>query len=170
MARTISRNKAEQMLAIVELYLANGGSEPIDLSSLAQFAINNGHWNKGNLRQFQVKLCKREFSQAFREQYHTDAHGRHVRTFHAKTDYNGPGKQQTFWGDIRKADGEYMLTAFQQRRSQIVGDCRQLKTDVDSYNDFNTHSGSYQLPLDFTYDVAEREQPTKYMPGKPKPR
>jgi hypothetical protein len=62
-----------------------------------------------------------------------------------------------------------MLMAFQQRRSQIVGDCRQLKTDVDSYNDNNTHKGHYQLPLDFTWDVAEREQPTTYTP-KPKPR
>jgi hypothetical protein len=34
-----------------------------------------------------------------------------------------------------------MEIAFQQRRQQILGDCRQLKTDVDSYND-NYNSGS----------------------------
>ena len=48
--------------------------------------------------------------------------------------------------------------------------CRQLKVDVDSYNDNNSHSGCYQLILNFAEDVAEREQPTKYTPLPKKPK
>ena len=47
--------------------------------------------------------------------------------------------------------------AFQQRRAQIIGDCRQLKTDVDSYNDAHADEPPIQLVLDFTRDVAELE-------------
>lgn len=156
------------MLDIVRLYIAQGGEEPLDLEDLARFAIENGHWDKHGIKNLQLRLCKKDFSRAFREQYHDDPQGRHVRTYHAKIDYTGYHKQKTFWVDIRKADEEYASTAFHQRRSRIVGDCRQLKTDVDSYNDNNMHGGFYQLLLDLTDDVAEREQPTKYTPRQPR--
>ena len=50
-----------------------------------------------------------------------------------------------------------MHIALQQRRQQIVGDCRQLKTDVDSYNENRKPNQPIQLVLDFTEDVAEIE-------------
>ena len=50
-----------------------------------------------------------------------------------------------------------MEVAFQQRRQQIVGDCRQLKTDVDSYNENGDLSQPIQMIFDFTEDLAELE-------------
>ena len=51
-----------------------------------------------------------------------------------------------------------MERAFGQRREQIIGDCAQLKTDVDVYNDLNRGKvPEFQLVLDFTDDVAERQ-------------
>ena len=48
-----------------------------------------------------------------------------------------------------------MQIAFQQRRRQIVGDCRQLKADVDSYNE-NSHPGQpIQMVFDFRNDLEE---------------
>jgi hypothetical protein len=51
-----------------------------------------------------------------------------------------------------------MEKAFSQRREQIIGDCVQLKVDVDTYNSVkpSVHP-DVQLVLDFTEDVAERE-------------
>ncbi len=43
------------------------------------------------------------------------------------------------------------------RRRQIVGDYRELKRDVDSYNDNRNPVQPIQLVLDFTHDVAELE-------------
>lgn len=63
----------------------------------------------------------------------------------------------TLWEDFRTADPKHMKIAFQQRRQQIVGDCRQLKTDVDSYNENAKSEKLVQLVLDFTDDVAELE-------------
>jgi hypothetical protein len=52
-----------------------------------------------------------------------------------------------------------MEKAFAQRREQIIGDCLQLRTDVDVYNDLNRgKQPEIQMVLDFTEDVAERQQ------------
>ncbi|MCW2313608.1 hypothetical protein [Rhodoferax antarcticus] len=48
-----------------------------------------------------------------------------------------------------------MSLAFQQRRHQIVGDCRQLKMDVDSYNDNRLPVQPIQMIFDFTFDLEE---------------
>ena len=50
-----------------------------------------------------------------------------------------------------------MATAFQQRRQQILGDCRQLKIDVDSYNENRWPDEPIQMIFDFTLDLAELE-------------
>ncbi len=128
MPRTVTRRKADQMMEITRLYIEAGGAEPVDLDKLADFAIDNGHWHRGNIAALRKRMCKRDFSQAFREQYHSDSQGRHVRTWHAKIDREGP-RQTTLWGDMRTAPEEHMEVAFQQRRQQIVGDCTQLKTE-----------------------------------------
>lgn len=164
MTRAVSKS-SDQYFRIVELYLQDGGTEPIELDALARFAINNGHWHKHGSKLLQ--LCKRDLSRAFREQYHTDPQGRSVRTYHAATSREGES-QQVFWADMRTAPLEHMEAAFLQRREQIVGDCSQLKRDVDSFNDNNTYGAKYQLTLDFGQDVAEREQPTDYRPNNPK--
>jgi hypothetical protein len=50
-----------------------------------------------------------------------------------------------------------MAIAFQQRRQQILGDCRQLKTDLDSYNDNYNTAAPLQMVFDFRDDLAEDE-------------
>jgi hypothetical protein len=61
-----------------------------------------------------------------------------------------------------------MERAFQQRRRHIVGECRQLKNDVDSWNDGRSNEEPIQLLLDFTEDVAEISLPTEYRPNRPR--
>jgi hypothetical protein len=50
-----------------------------------------------------------------------------------------------------------MEIAFQQRRQQIVGDCNQLKIDVDSYNENRKPTRPIQMVFDFTPDLKETE-------------
>jgi hypothetical protein len=166
MPRTKHPRQCDKLMQVARLYM-DGADGPIDLDSLAKYAIAGGHYFVGDLEDIRLQKCKQAFSRAFREQYHRDAQGRHVRTWHAKVD-KSRSEQHTFWGDMRTAPEEHMEVAFQQRRSQIVGDCAQLKTDVDSWNDNNTHGAQFQLIIDFTDDVAEREQPTQYQPPNPR--
>ena len=171
MSRTMThsqqrRTMSDMMMDILHRYREAGGEEPIDLNSLAEFAIDNRLWQHREGRLLQ--LCKQDFAEAFRKQHHTDARGRQIRTFHAVMSRDKSERQTVFWGDIRSAPAEHMETAFQQRRNQIVGSCLQLKHDVESYNENNIHGGEYQLLLDFAEDVAEREQPVTHRPNLPR--
>jgi len=60
------------------------------------------------------------------------------------------------------ATPKQMAMAFAQRRKQILGDCHQLKTDVDSYNDNNRDNARIQMIFNFTEDLEEMEQPIEY--------
>ena len=73
------------------------------------------------------------------------------------------GKQGVFWADMRDAPPEHMELAFSQRRNLLLAKYPTQK-DVDSYNDNNTSGYLIQMVFDFSEDIAEREQPTKYRP------
>lgn len=98
-----------------------------------------------------------DMADALRAEIQTDEKGRRYRVNHAVRVTKG-GVQYTFWGALGFAPHSHMERAFAQRREQIVGDCLQLKTDVDVYNDMNRgKQPQIQLVLDFTDDVAERQ-------------
>jgi hypothetical protein len=99
-----------------------------------------------------VTQLAEQLSRAMREEYIVDEQGRTVRAKHAAR-----YKQSVLWEDIRTAPREHMEIAFQQRRQQIVGDCRQLKTDADSFNDNSNPGLPIQMVFDFTDDLAELE-------------
>lgn len=149
----------QQMLDIVDLFLKSGGCEPIDSEELAKFAISKGLWMKSESQL--IQQCKRDFSRAFREQYHRDEQGREVRTYHAVKFSSGP-KQQVFWADMRSATRDHMNEAVSQRRKHILGECWQLKQDVDSYNENVNKEQPLPLFLNFEEDIREREQSTTY--------
>ena len=91
-----------------------------------------------------------------REEYFTDPQGRTVRAKHAaRVKRKEDQKQKTLWADMRWASREHMQTAFQQRRHQILGDCRQLNTDVDSFNENKNVDRPIQIRFDFTRDLEE---------------
>jgi hypothetical protein len=167
---TTKESFAASMLRIVDKYLASGGQEPICPREVARWAIENGEWDRH--RSTAVSLCAKDISRAFREQYYTDEKGRTVRARHSiremRDDGMGQMEQRTFWHSHKAMPREFAERSFQQRRMQIVGDCKQLKTDVDSYNDQNEGQKPIQLIIDFTYDVAESEMARPFGLRKPK--
>ena len=74
-----------------------------------------------------------------------------------RSSFRQNGVQTAFWGELDRAPRAHMVKAFAQRRKQIVGDCAQLKIDVDVYNEKHADEPRVQLVLDFTDDVAEQE-------------
>ena len=98
------------------------------MSDLAVWPIKTGKWEPPS--DLVLRRCKQDFARALREQHILDERGLLIRAKHA-TRISGGERQQTFWGDIRKAPREHLILAFQQRREQIVGDCRQLDRDVE---------------------------------------
>jgi hypothetical protein len=92
-----------------------------------------------------------------REEHFTDAEGHVIRAKHVAR-IERAGEQIALWADIRSASREHMQMAFQQRRQQIVGVCRQLKTDCDYYNENKNPEAPIQIVFDFRTDLEELEE------------
>jgi hypothetical protein len=146
------RTYKERLRAIVQEYIDASKPWPATARSIARWAYENGKWTPQ--RSAAITKCAHDLSRAMREEYITDAQGRRVRAKHAATILQGE-VQLTLWADIRAAPPDHMEIAFQQRRQQIVGDCKQLKIDVDSYNENNAAGAQIQMCLNFENDVAE---------------
>ena len=145
---------AEQMQQIWREYETSGQPMPATAREVAEWAVRRRLWLPKPADV--IDQCAEDLSRALREEYHTDAKGRRVRSKHAVR-ITQDGKQLTFWADMKTAPRRHMEMAFAQRRQQIVGDCIQLKRDVDSYNDDHIGDAPIQLVLDFTDDVNEAE-------------
>lgn len=144
----------KQLQGIIEDYRRAKQPWPAQAHDIAIWAIQNGRWKPQP--ETIINQCADQLSRAMREEYLTDPQGRRVRAKHVAT-VEQHGKQMIMWDDIRTASPAHMEIAFQQRRRSVVGDCCQLKTDVDSYNENNPHGARFQLILNFENDVIEAE-------------
>lgn len=123
-------------------------------------ATNRG-LHKPNVRTV-VDAIATDIAQFFREEYRTNENGQRYRAKHAVRTKKDE-KTLSLWADIDdcNAPRDHFVRSFAQRRLQIVGDCFQLKTDVDVYNGKNSSEQAIQIPLDFTLDIEELQLPLK---------
>jgi hypothetical protein len=144
----------KQMQRIVDEYRLEGLPWPTSAKNIADWAISTARWE---LPAAAVRRrCADDIASAMREEYMTDRKGRRVRLLHPAP-LETEGQTEMIWDDIRTAPRDHMLVSFQHRRRGIVGDCRQMKTDVDSYNDDHPDAEPIQIVFDFTMDLAELE-------------
>ena len=129
----------------------------VDPHDVAEWAYKNG-LHKPSVKTV-IDAIASDIAQVFREEYRVDRYGRRYRAKHATTHKRG-NKTLALWVDLDdpNAPHTHFVKSFAQRRQQIVGDCVQLKTDVDVYNEKRTPVEPIQMPLDFTLDVIEMQQ------------
>ncbi|MEN2473587.1 hypothetical protein [Burkholderia sp. GS2Y] len=144
----------EHLQALVKEYQKAGNTWPATMRDVAQWAVTSGKWKPQPSAI--VSQCADHLARAMRDEHVTDPQGRRVRTKHAAT-YGQGSEQFVLWDDIRTASPEHMKLAFQQRRYQILGDCKQLKADADSYNENRHPTEPIQIVFDFTLDLEELE-------------
>ena len=147
-----------QVKDYVERYKTDTGNDGLlDPHEVAAWALHNG-LHKPNPKTI-IDAIAADIAQVWREEYRTDKHGRRHRAKHAATHKKG-NKTLSLWADLDdpEAPHNHFVRSFAQRRQQIVGDCLQLKTDVDVYNNKSKPDEPIQVPLDFTLDVAELQQ------------
>ncbi len=145
---------AHQLRNIVRAYIEEHVVAVIDPVAVARWATERGLLKP---RQLDInRFLARQISRALRGDTFIDRQGRKVRSKHVVV-RNVGGVQTSLWGDMRQAPREHMQISFQQRRRQIVGDCCQLKTDMDSYNDNCNNGEQLKLSFDFTVDLKEAE-------------
>jgi len=147
-------NYSKQLQGIVSKYRKAGNSWPASKRGIAAWAVREKLWEPHPNRI--ISQCADELGRAMREEYITDPQGRRVRAKHVVRSKD-QGEQMALWGDIRTEDRGFMATSFQQRRQGIFGDCHQLKTDLDSFNQNGNQDKPIQIIFDFTVDLEEED-------------
>ena len=148
--------KNERFQSIWHRYDSGREHKPSSARQAVEWAVAEGLLELPEIDPIDVLAS--EMSIALRDEYRTDPQGRRYRVNHAVR-VTKSGVQYTVWAVMGYAPHAHMEKAFGQRREQIIGDNFQLKTDVDVYNDMNHGKRpTIQLVLDYTEDVAEREE------------
>ena len=146
--------KTKELQRLVKEYRKAAQPWPATRDMIADWAVEDKRYDltAPSLK----RLVAKELAQAMSEEYFTDEQGRRVRAKHPFR-VRKDGKQMVFWDDIRTAPRRNMERAFQMRRKRIASECKQVKTDVDSYNDAHPEEPLIQMVLDFTQDVREMD-------------
>jgi len=142
--------KNEQLQEIWKQYKAAGNPMPAATIDVARWAIRNKLWKQEQAQS--IRQCAEEMSRALREEYRTDRKGRRYR---AKLCFRN--RQKWLWDDIDSISRGHAERGFAHRRKSIVGDCHQLKIDVDHFNDVHPNEEPIQVYFDFTDDLEERK-------------
>jgi len=144
----------EQNQKIVAKYRASNQPWPATATDIARWAIGKKLWqiHPGRV----VRQCADQIAEAMRQEYITDPQGRRVRVKHVAP-YPDKGQLSLKWDDMRTAGHRHMQMAFAYKRQLIVSDCRQLKLEIDSYNENYNKEKPIQGFFDFTDDLAELE-------------
>lgn len=144
----------EQNQKIIGMYRAANQPWPATATEIARWAIARRLWeiHPGRV----VRQCADQLAEAMRQEYITDPQGRRVRVKHVAP-YSEKGQLSLKWADMRTACHVHMKMAFAYKRQLIVSDCRQLKLEIDSYNQNYNKEKPIQGYFDFTDDLAELE-------------
>ncbi len=142
----------EQMQKIANEYMASGEEWPATKLQIARWAIAKDLWRPQP--ELLLAKCAEDLGQAMTGEHYLDPEGRSVRAKHAaRVQLNG--KTKWLWDDHRRMDRKHAAVAFSLRRSQVVGECKQLKNDVDSANDNRWPREPIQMSFNFTGDLAD---------------
>jgi len=142
----------QQMQDIFRKYQEEVSPDPVDLRVVGAWALEQRLWAPRPV-DIQSRFAT-DMADALREEYRIDKANRHYRSKLAVT-ITRDGRQGSLWGDIDSSPRAHVVKSVGQRRRQIVGDCVQVKVDVDHYNSSHPAEEQIMLELNFTDDVAE---------------
>lgn len=144
----------EQLVRIVEDYRAAGRPWPATAEQMAEWAVARDRFQI--TRGIAISQCKEKIARAMRLEHVRDRKGRSVRKYYAAR-IRENGQLVMKWDDLN-AERPFMEVSTANRRNQILGECRQLKNDVDSYNERRCPEQPIQVEFNFTVDLEELEQ------------
>jgi hypothetical protein len=146
----------ERMQKAWHKYDSRQNHKPTTMRQAAEWAVADGLLELLDVDPYDI-LADR-MANAVRAETRTDSQGRRYRVNHAVR-VTRSGVQYTFWGTMGFAPHDHMEKSFAWRRNQVIDDCFHLKTDIDVYNEtLKDQRQRIQLVLDFTDDIAEREE------------
>lgn len=148
------KSRADFLQDIVRQYLAAGHSVPANPKDIARWAIQKRLWEQRP--EAVVNQCADQIARAMATEYFTDAQGNRVRAKHAVVYPEGPNSY-SLWDDIRTAEHPFVTVALQQKRHNILNECKQLKNDADYYNGNRNPPAQIGIVFNFELDLEEME-------------
>lgn len=144
----------EQLLRIVEDYRAAGCKWPATREQIAEWAVEHERYEL--TRGMAVRQCAERIGRAMGLEHIRDKKGRSVRKYYAAR-IREDGQLVMKWDDWN-APRPFMEMAAANRRNQILGQCWQLKNDMDSYSDRHCQMEPIQMDFNFNVDLEELDQ------------
>jgi hypothetical protein len=144
----------EQLIRIVEDYRAAGMPWPASKVELGEWAVANDRYQL--TRRMAAAQAAERIGRAMGLEHVVDRKGRSVRKYYAAR-IRENGQLVMKWDDWN-APRPFMEVAAANRRNQILGECRQLRTDMDSYSDRKCPDAPIQIDFNFNIDLEELEQ------------
>jgi hypothetical protein len=144
----------EQLVRIVEDYRATGQAWPATREQIAEWAVANDRYQL--TRGMAVSQCAEKLSRAMGLEHIRDSKGRSVRKYYAAR-IRESGQLVMKWDDLN-AERPFMEVAAANRRNQVLGQCWQLKNDIDSYNERRCPDEPIQIDFNFNVDLEELSQ------------
>jgi hypothetical protein len=144
----------EQLVRIVEDYRAAGQAWPATREQIAEWAVANDRYQL--TRGMAVSQCAEKLSRAMGLEHIRDSKGRSVRKYYAAR-IRESGQLVMKWDDLN-AERPFMEVAAANRRNQVLGQCWQLKNDIDSYNERRCPDEPIQIDFNFNVDLEELSQ------------
>ncbi|MGH6811620.1 MAG: hypothetical protein ACREDM_04525 [Methylocella sp.] len=144
----------EQLVKIVEDYRAASRPWPASAEQIAEWAVEQERFHL--TRGMAISQCKEKIARAMRLEHVKDKKARSIRRYYAAR-LRDNGQLVMKWDDLNAAR-PFMEASTANRRNQILGECHQLKNDVNSYNERRCPEEPIQVEFNFTVDLEELEQ------------
>ena len=146
-------NYSEQLQHIFERYRDEVSAEPVDLKTVAGWALSQELWAPRVVEL--TAVLANDLAGALREKKRVDKGGREHHAFIPVRQKAKDGTTLWEWADIDIAPRSHMEKHVQQDRRSIVSDAYALQMKVDHYNSVHPDEEPIQLILDLEDDVEE---------------
>jgi len=140
--------KKEQLLRIRDEYRAEHGNEPATAREMGDWAVATGRYKLPE--HATARKCAEEIADAMALDMVTVVGGRRVRTMHAWRN-----EQRTLWDHIGTISRNNMALSVAFKRNGIVGEVKQIKIDVDHFNELHPDDPALQVSFNFENDLAD---------------
>ncbi len=143
----MAMTKRAQLLRIRDGYRAANNDQPATAREMADWAVAQKMYKLPSYAT--ERKCAEELADAMRQE-HMTAGGRRVRTMHS-----WPEAQGTLWDHIKTITRDNMQLSLALKRNGIVGEVKQIKTDLDYFNDLHADEPPLQTSFNFEKDLED---------------
>jgi len=145
----LTLTKKQQLLRIRDEFRAEHDNVPATAREMGDWAVATGRYKLPE--HATARRCAEELADAMALDMMTVSSGRRIRTMHAWR----AAAQGTLWDHIETISREHMQLSLAFARNRVAGELKQVKIDLDYFNDLHPDDPELQMSFNFTGDLAD---------------